>query len=300
MGKQKLNQDGQPLVAAFNRERNVAKALESMYGVLTGIISDKTLTNEEILFLDVWLKEQSYLRDDPDVIDLVYAIEDILADGKISHAERHELMDLIKNILAYRDDFVFFPEETKSQINIGLGVINGITADDALTDGEIKFLQQWIKDSHDLQSQWPFSNVFKVVKKALQDGVITKAERTEILNTLEDIVGGNIREDGSAIGKTTKLPFNDVEYIEFEGRHFCFTGKLLFGSRKQCEMEAKIRGGIIHKNVTRNLDYLVTGPIASRDWIYTSYGRKIEKAIKNGSTIISEEVWRRSLDLHRP
>jgi len=31
--------------------------------------------------------------------------------------------------------------------------------------------------------------------------------------------------------------------------------------------------------VNANVDYLVIGTLASRDWLYTSHGRKIEKAL---------------------
>ncbi len=32
-------------------------------------------------------------------------------------------------------------------------------------------------------------------------------------------------------------------------------------------------------NISKDGDYLVIGTLASRDWLYTSHGRKIEKAL---------------------
>jgi len=32
-------------------------------------------------------------------------------------------------------------------------------------------------------------------------------------------------------------------------------------------------------NISKDVDYLVIGTLASRDWLYTSHGRKIEKAL---------------------
>ena len=45
-----------------------------------------------------------------------------------------------------------------------------------------------------------------------------------------------------------------------------------------------------------DLDYLVIGSLASREWAHTSHGRKIEKAMdykKKGCSIniVSEEQW---------
>jgi hypothetical protein len=46
--------------------------------------------------------------------------------------------------------------------------------------------------------------------------------------------------------------------------------------------------------------YLVIGVFASRDWMYTNYGRKIERAVElrqcgSGIAIISEEHWKHFL-----
>ena len=50
------------------------------------------------------------------------------------------------------------------------------------------------------------------------------------------------------------------------------------------------------KNVTQNIHYLIIGSIGSDDWIHSSFGRKIEKALqfkKQGKNIIiiSEDHW---------
>jgi hypothetical protein len=52
--------------------------------------------------------------------------------------------------------------------------------------------------------------------------------------------------------------------------------------------------------VTLDLDYLVVGTAASRDWAGTSHGRKIEKAVayqERGEDlmVIAEEDWVRNL-----
>ena len=296
MGRaEELDQNGQPLNLNFCRAQNTEKAFEGLYGVLKGISSDKQISDGEILFLDAWLRDQAYLRKDPDVIDLLDAIQDILADGVVTKAERKDLLQLVKDILEFRDEFVYFDDNVKTQLNIAMGIFSGISSDVTLTDGEIKFLKRWLKETEVLQDHWPVSTVFKVVKDALKDGVITEQERAEILQILEDVVGGSIQEDGVASGKSSRLPLHDIDRIEFEGRVFCFTGTMTYGPRAMCEELTIAKGGTVIRGVTKKLDYLVLGPIASRDWIHSSFGRKVEKAMQYGKTIISEEVWKRSL-----
>lgn len=290
-----LDQNGQPINTNFGLRRNTEKAIESLFGVLTGIAADRQLTDGEILFLDAWLRDQAYLRGDPDVVDLIDAIGDVLADGIVTHEERKDLLRLVKDVLEFRDEFVYFEDEVKTQLNIAMGIFGGISADTALTDGEIRFLKRWLKEADLLQSHWPVSTVFDVIKRALKGGVITELERAQILQTIEDVIGGNIKEDGIASGKSTKLPLHDVDCIEFDGRVFCFTGTMTHGSRKQCESLTIEKGGVVIKGVTKKLDYLVLGPIASRDWIHTSFGRKIQKAMQYNTVIVSEEVWIKSL-----
>ena len=55
-------------------------------------------------------------------------------------------------------------------------------------------------------------------------------------------------------------------------------------------------GGLISGNVTKKINYLVIGTLSSRDWKFSSHGRKIEKAISYRDDegveleIISEEM----------
>jgi hypothetical protein len=48
--------------------------------------------------------------------------------------------------------------------------------------------------------------------------------------------------------------------------------------------------------VTKRTDYLVIGTFGSRDWVHTSFGRKIEKAVSlrgsgSGIAIAVEDHW---------
>ncbi|MBD5735451.1 BRCT domain-containing protein, partial [Citrobacter freundii] len=76
----------------------------------------------------------------------------------------------------------------------------------------------------------------------------------------------------------------------------CLTGVFLAGKRSHVEDMVTKNGGLISGNVTKKINYLVIGTLSSRDWKFSSHGRKIEKAIAYRDDegveleIISEEM----------
>jgi hypothetical protein len=99
-----LDNNGQPVVTGFNYSRNVEKAFDNLLGIISGIQADIELTNGEIVFLQNWLSDQQYLRSDPDVIDLLDALDSVLADGVITAEERADLSVLLNDFIEYRDE----------------------------------------------------------------------------------------------------------------------------------------------------------------------------------------------------
>lgn len=58
----------------FHRAKNKAKALDSLHGLCSGLVADQIISDVELLFLDVWLKENRALHNDPDVFDLIFRL----------------------------------------------------------------------------------------------------------------------------------------------------------------------------------------------------------------------------------
>ena len=77
---------------------------------------------------------------------------------------------------------------------------------------------------------------------------------------------------------TSDIKINKIKCIEFEGKAFCFTGKLAELTRKQAKKEVRARKGLTQEAINDQLDYLVIGSIASSGWKYGNYGNKIKKA----------------------
>ncbi len=182
-----------------------------------------------------------------------------------------------------------------------LGISAGLLADGKLNDQEIRFLDNWLSDNLALTSTWPGEVIFSRVKSILIDNKITEDEREHLKQTLSDLIGGTLQETGTASGAATSLPVDDdVCSIVIKGNRFCFTGNFLYGTRKACERAIIERGGVVTSGTRKDLDYLVVGTLASRDWAHTSHGRKIEKAMEYRKAnclifIASEKQWVESL-----
>jgi hypothetical protein len=72
--------------------------------------------------------------------------------------------------------------------------------------------------------------------------------------------------------------------------------RFAFGPRKACEEATTDLGGQAKRKVTLETDYVVIGTFGSRDWVQSSFGRKIEKAVEyrenyGSPAIISEDHW---------
>jgi NAD-dependent DNA ligase len=177
-----------------------------------------------------------------------------------------------------------------------LGVCAGIMADGDLNDQEIKYLDTWLSDNQSLASTWPGEIVYARINTILADNKITEDEREHLKQTLSDLIGGTLQETGAASGASTSLPVDDIDSFEIKDNIFCFTGNFLYGTRNACELAITERGGKAIPRIRKDLDYLVIGTMASRDWANTSHGRKIEKAIEYKKDncpiyIIEEKQW---------
>lgn len=177
-----------------------------------------------------------------------------------------------------------------------LGLCNGMSADQYLNDDEIHFLRNWISDNKNIVDQWPCNIIYQRITSILADGIITDEERADLLDTLNGLLGSPVL-NGVTSGMSTDLPITPDAEIIIPGSVFCLTGKFITGTRKKCEDMATNAGALTSSSVTLKTDYLVIGDLSSRDWKFSSFGRKIEKAIeyrdsgKSDVAIISEQMW---------
>lgn len=180
--------------------------------------------------------------------------------------------------------------------NTLLGVCSGIIADGVINDTEITYLRTWLAENKPVRSIWPGDVIGKRVEAILADGIVTEDERGDLLVCLETLTGCHFSSTGASSAEGPAIPFDDDPYITFQHKTFCFTGIFYFGTRAACERAVLKLEAMPVDRVSRTLDYLVVGSTVSPDWASTTYGRKIETAIKRqedygNPTIITEEQW---------
>jgi hypothetical protein len=287
-----LDKDGQP----YNRTNfihNQQKALCSLKGLLTGIACDEKLKPAELIFLNAWLKDHELLQDDPDSADLIDALEDVLEDGVMTDEEHEDIFCLVEDVIAYKelDDSC-----CKDHLNVLLGILKGITADQNINESEVVFLTEWLASNPDIAEIWPVPLLSTKIVEILEDGIITQEECAELYLLVNQVTGNDFNETGDASDNPTQC-FDNPQVIIHDNQGFCFTGKFKTGSRKEIETKAQNLGAVIIKKLpTFSTQYVVIGSLSSRDWAYSSHGRKIEHAKSMQAKgheiyIISEEQW---------
>lgn len=183
-----------------------------------------------------------------------------------------------------------------------VGLCKGVAADEIVTLEEASFLLEWMERNREAANLWPANILYQRIRHVLSDQVLDEDEAAELLELLQDITGGVIPDDEGSGSSSSNLPLDrPAPRVIFEDRLFCFTGKCVYGTRRQCEQEVAIRGGDVKRSPTLDTHYLVIGVIGSRDWIHSTHGRKIERAVEikeDGGpiAIISERLWAGSLD----
>jgi NAD-dependent DNA ligase len=181
-----------------------------------------------------------------------------------------------------------------------MGICAGITADGVVHAREVQFLSTWLAENAEAAAEWPGSEISRRVKAIMADGIVTDEERADLLETLQQLCGTYFSETGAATAPNPTMPLDDDPSIFFRDMTYCFTGRFIFGTRAACERRILRLGGTALDNVSNKLNYLVIGTLIEPQWINTTYGRKIEKAVKireesGDLTIISERQWTAAL-----
>ena len=181
-----------------------------------------------------------------------------------------------------------------------LGLAKGILGDGKVEDAEIQMIRAWMRSHPDVQFTWPGDILAKRLERVFADKVISPEERDDLQQLLSELIGGKASIIGSENLATTLPLDKPAPKIIFSSRTFVLTGKFAFGPRSQCEKFTQAAGGLCDRTISRRTNYLVIGTFGSRDWVHTSHGRKIEKAVdykKYGQDlfIVGEDHWANSL-----
>lgn len=181
-----------------------------------------------------------------------------------------------------------------------VGICTGILADGEVSEREALFFAEWVRSHAADTPVWPFTDVLNRLERIFADGICDAEEREELKQVMEAICGFSAAPmpQAETLSSTLPLCLPAPVALQFPGKQFVVTGKFAYGARSAVFEAIQALGGQpLDTAPTRGTDYLVIGVFASRDWVNTSHGRKIEKAVQlrekgTGIRILSEEHWR--------
>ncbi|WP_426221617.1 BRCT domain-containing protein [Pseudomonas sp. DWRC2-2] len=181
-----------------------------------------------------------------------------------------------------------------------IGITAGLTADGKINQLEAEFLKSWI-ENHLVHLEDPVVNIlYQRLADMLSDGVLDEDESIELLEILHQFAGLPVGAP-QRTANVSSLPLNDpIPELDWLDRVFLFTGVMAYGPRKDCESLVTERGGVIGNSVSKKVHFLVVGSIGNEQWLHSSYGTKIKKAVELRNSgvpiaIISETHWQQVL-----
>jgi NAD-dependent DNA ligase len=183
-----------------------------------------------------------------------------------------------------------------------IGMCRMVLADGAVHDSEARLLLDWIKKTYHAAHEWPGNILYDRLSAALADGHLDPDEESDLLATLGKIVGGPPADGGPNVSGA--IPFDSpAPPIEYSARCFVLTGQFVFGPRKRVQATIEERGGAVASDVSGKCSYLIVGTYGSEEWLHSTYGRKIIRAVEmkeagKAIAIVTERHWSDHLGCH--
>lgn len=186
--------------------------------------------------------------------------------------------------------------QTTKAMQTLMGIVTGVVADGELADTEIHFLKTWLREHEAIAEQWPGCAIYRLIQQVMADGIVTHEEREHLLQQLQNLVQVDFARTGAAEPDGPALPVDDDVTVVIANAGICHTGEFMFGTRAAVERATLKAGGMPVDAVTKRTDLLVIGTRVSPNWVATTYGRKIQRAMELRDAgaeleIITERRW---------
>jgi len=277
---------------------HLQRSTETLLGYLQGITCDDHLNDLEIANLQHWLETHDALRQHWPFDEITARVQTILQDSVIDEEERADLLEWCADLALDTHPAYDLIDMATRQLH---GVLHGIQSDGKVTEDEVYGLRDWLEHFRIFRGAWPFSEAFALVGHILEDNHVSTEELSQLhafcMQFSERPTNLRPVEEKSEAWAANAAPYlqpvggicqHDIPVI-FEGKCFCFTGGNKQFKRATLRQHVVERGGRFTDIIVRDLDYLVLCEIGSRLWVYASYGRKVEAAMREGIPVIAVE-----------
>lgn len=263
----------------FTTRARLEKSVNSLLGLVEGIVIDSSVNPSEISFLNLWLSEHSDVCDRHPYNELIPVVETAVADGVLTEDEHDDIIWLCERLRSTE-----YFDKTTADLQRLHAMLGGIVSDGQVTEDELRGLSSWLQDHEHLKTCWPYDEIDSLIVGVMKDKRIDPEEQAllkgffaEFIGVLDDrtITSPVISQGSTIVGLCAVCP-----EIEFAATAFCFTGASSRYTRKELSATVQRLGGTVVPNVTQNVKYLIIGADGNPCWAYACYGRKVEKAIE--------------------
>ncbi len=70
-----------------------------------------------------------------------------------------------------------------------IGLCRGVMADGTINLAEAEYIRNWLQERDNLLQTWPAGELYALLSKALEDGVLSPQEEGELSALLEEVIG---------------------------------------------------------------------------------------------------------------
>lgn len=265
--------------AKFTSRARLEKSVNSLLGIVEGIVIDSSINNSEVSFLNLWLAEHIDVRDRHPYSELIPVVQAAVADGVLTQEEHDDIIWLCEKLRSTE-----FFDKTTADLQRLHAILGGIVSDGIVSESELRGLSSWLQEHEHLRTCWPYDEVDSLITSVLRDQKVDSQEHamlkaffSEFTALMDDrtITSPVISEAGSVVGLCAVCP-----EIQFSGAKFCFTGASTRYTRSALSSTVERLGGEVVSAPNKHVKYLIIGADGNPCWAYACYGRKVEKAIE--------------------
>jgi hypothetical protein len=270
----------------FTGRARLSRDMHILEGFVQGIAADSKVGDAELKNLTKWISAHKEFADRHPFNEVIPKIQRIIVDGIIDEEERADLLWLSSKFTT-EDEYY---DHVTSEMQRLQGMLAGILADGLINEKELQALDKWVEDRSYLKRCWPYDKLQSIIAHVMRDGRIDAQEHEALLQFFGEFVSDGTRKAVGVLeqGVTVSGVCTMSPSIEFRESRFCFTGTSERGSRDYVASVVAALGGMFHRCLRGDTDYLIVGGEGNPSWTFSCYGRKVEEAIersRNGQQI---------------
>jgi NAD-dependent DNA ligase len=157
-----------------------------------------------------------------------------------------------------------------------------IVYDGQLDDAEFVQLTEWVRKHKAYAEVKPLSDLMKLLRSVLADGMVTADERMTLVSFLSHVV----KQPKPVMDGLEGIFETDDRDIDFSRSTFCFSGTFGFGNRTDARIAVMRLGGKVVDQPSMKLDWLVMGapgPETTRAGVHPSKLERVIRYVRQGA-----------------